>query len=242
MRELNLKKNTTIAAAALVASSTIALADFEATYIGLTGGGSVHIDNTGSGGVINQNFAAGHLEFAYTNGVGDGGERGAGQYASGSFRGFCLELQNIVNGAQSYSVERISDAPNPAPGNGGPAYDAADEAEVHAVVAAAIRLGWINNDLSANVVTDTQLSAIQGQIWKVVFDNAVVTGNFGVGTQMAALAAEVANDPFATVSGLKAVLNPNTQDQLFIVPLPTAALAGLMTLGGLAGISRARRR
>ena len=41
---------------------------------------------------------------------------------------------------------------------------------------------------------------------------------------------------------MKAMLNATTQDQLFIVPLPTAAFAGLLTLGGLGAFSRIRRR
>ena len=236
-------KNTTVVTAALLtAMSSMAYADFEATYVGLTGNGSVHIDNTGSGGFINQDFNAGHLEFTYTNSVTDGGERGDGQYASGSFRGFCLELQNVKLGAYSYEVDSISNAPNPAPGAGGPAYDAADEAEVNAVIAAAVRKGWINADLSANAATNVQLSAIQGQIWKVVFDNSVVTGNGAVATEMGSLQAEIALDPTATVTGLFAMLNAETQDQLFIVPLPTALFAGMLTLAGLGGISRVRRR
>jgi len=78
-------------------------------------------------------------------------------------------------------------------------------------------------------------------IWKVVLDEAVVTGNGSVATEMAALQVEIDMDPSATVSGLVAMLNADSQDQLFIVPLPTAAFAGLMMLGGLAGAKRLRR-
>lgn len=237
-----MKKHDLIVAIALAGTASIATADFEATYLGLTGGGSVHIDSTGTGGFIDQDFDAGQFQFAYTNSANDGGQRGVGQFDSGTFSTFCIELQNVLTGAYSYDVTSIDNAPNPAPGAGGPAYDAADEAEVNAVIAAAIRLGWINNDLSASGASLMQLSAIQGQIWKVVLDDAVVTGNGAVATEMAALQAEIANDPSATVSGLLAMLNANTQDQLFVVPLPTAAFAGLMTLGGLAGIARSRRR
>ena len=237
-----MKKTNLIVAIALAGTASLAIADFEATYLGLTGAGSVHIDTTGSGGFVNQDFDAGHLEFAYTNSGTDGGQRGIGQYSTGTFSSFCIELQNIRTGDYVYNVDSIDSGPNPAPGAGGPAYDSADEAEVHAVIAAAIRLGWINNDLSANVVTGMQLSAIQGQIWKVVLDNAVVSGNGAVATEMLALQAEIANDPSATVAGLQAMLNAETQDQLFVVPLPTAVFAGLMTLGGLAGFKRLRNR
>ena len=224
----------------MLAAAGAAHAGFDAEYTGMTGvDGGVNINNTGTGGFINLNFDAGHNNFNYTD---VGGDRGAGQFSGGSFSTFCIELQNTLGGSRSYDVTSIQNSPNPSPGNGGPQYDSADEAEVHAVVAAAIRLGWINSDLSAGAnATNTRLAAIQGQIWKVVLDLAVVTGNGSVGTEMAALQAEITNDPSATVSGLRAMLNANTQDQLFVVPLPTAALAGLLTLGGFAGIKRLRR-
>lgn len=235
-----MKTKTMIVAAAIAASSGLAMADFDAEYLGRTGSGTIHIDNTGTGGVINQNFSAGHLEFAYTD---VGGQRGGGQFSGGTFSTFCIELQDIQNGTHTYDVDAIQNGPNPAPGVGGPAYDSADEAEVHAVVAAAISLGWLNADLSAGAsATDVRMTAIQGQIWKVLFDEAVVTGNGAVAPEMAALAAEIALNPTATVANMKAMLNATTQDQLFIVPLPTAAFAGLLTLGGLGAFSRIRRR
>jgi hypothetical protein len=235
-----MKATTAMMISGIIAASGIAFADFEATHIGLTGvTDGVHINN---GGFVNQDFDAGHLEFEYTNGVGDGGERGGGQFSGGSFSSFCIELQQISSGPRSYAVDSIRNGPNPASGAGVPAYDAADEAEVNAVVAAAIRLGWINNDLSAASASNTQLAAVQGQIWKMVLDNSVVTGNGAVAIEMAVLQAEIANDPFAVVRNLNAMLNADTQDQLFIVPLPTAAFAGLFTMVGLGGLSRIRRR
>ena len=235
-----MKNRTLITGLALAASCGMAFAGFDAEHTGITGvNNSVHIDNTGSGGLINLDFNAGHNNFVYTD---VGGQRGAGQFSGGSFSTFCLELQTTLNGSRSYDVDLIRNSPNPSPGNGGPQYDLADEAEVNAVVAAAISLGWINSDLSAGAgATNTRLAAIQGMIWKVVLDEAVVTGNGSVGTAMATLQGEIDLNPNATVSGLRAMLNADTQDQLFIVPLPTAAFAGLLTLGGLAGVKRMRR-
>lgn len=235
-----MKNRSTIVIAALAASCGLAAAGFDADFTGITGfGDGVNINNTGSGGIINDDFSAGHNNFVYTD---VGGDRGAGQFAGGSFSTFCIELQTTANGSQSYDLAYIHESPNPAPGNGGPQYDLADAAEVHAVIAAAIRLGWIESDLSAGAgATNTRLAAIQGQIWKVVLDEAVVTGNGSVATQMSALQAEIALDPSATVAGLRAMLNADTQDQLYIVPLPTAAFAGLMTLAGLGGYKRLRR-
>ena len=230
---------SSIAAAVIVLASGSAFAGFDADWIGLQGvNHAIRVDNTGMGGVINSTFNAGQWQFQYTD---VGGDRGLGQFAGGTFGTFCIELQSIVNGSQSYNVDAIRNAPDPQPGLGG-AYDSADEAEVKAVVAAAIRLGWINGDLSNNGATNSQLAAIQGMIWKMVFDDFNVTGEIAsVANNMAALEAEVANDPTASVRDLRAMVSADTQDQLFIVPLPTAALAGLLTLGGIGGIKRLRR-
>jgi len=237
MRDLSMKYS---AFAAVLIASGSAFAGFEADFLSIQGkNNAIRIDNTGTGGLINDTFNAGHFIFEYTD---VGGDRGQGQFKSGTFATFCIELQNISTGPQSYDIDRIRNAPNPSPGLGGPAYDASDEAEVEAVIAAAIRLGWINSDLSLAGADDNQLAAIQGQIWKVVLDDAVVTGErTNVALAMAALQAEIANDPTATVPDLKAMISPDTQDQLFIVPLPTAAFAGLMTLAGIGGIKRLRR-
>ncbi len=230
-------KKAIVMSVALAAAAGAASAGFDAEYNGYTGvAAGVHINN---GGFVNQDFNAGHNNFTYTD---VGGDRGTGQFAGGSFSTFCIELQNTLVGSRTYDLAGITDSPNPSPGAGGPQYDSADEAEVNAVIAAAIRLGWINSDLSAGAnATNTRLAAIQGQIWKVVLDTSTVTGNGAVATEMGALQTEIANDPNATVNGLVAMLNADTQDQLFVVPLPTAALAGLLTLGGLAGVKRLRR-
>jgi len=229
-----------IALAAIVLFSGSAFAGFDVNYLGRHGvNNSIRIDNTGSGGVINQLYGAGHMEFEYTD---MGGDRGIGQFSGGTFKTFCIELQNVRSGSQSYEIDSIQNAPNPSPGAGGDGYDAADEAEVHAVVAAAIRLDWINDDLSLNSATNAQLAAIQGLIWKSVLDNSVVTAEVAsVASAMSALQDEVDMDPAARVYALQAMISADSQDQLFIVPLPSAAFAGLMTLAGIGGYKRLRR-
>lgn len=235
-----MKNRVSISMIALAVSCGSAFSAFDAQSTGMTGVvDGVHIDNTGFGGFVDMDFDAGHNHFAYTD---IGGQRGSGQFSSGSFSTFCVELQNTLTGSYTYDVTDIRNAPNPAPGNGGPQYDLADEAEVNAVVAAAVSLGWLNSDLSAGAgANGTRLAAIQGMIWKVVLDEAVVTGNGSVASAMGTLQTQIDANPNATVAGLKAMINADTQDQLFIVPLPTASLAGLLTLGGLAGIKRIRR-
>ena len=251
-----MKKCTVVAAAVVAASSGLAFAQFDAFYDGSQSrlvGGAFDITWAAAGtydgvahstGDLIGTYSAGSLAYTY-----DGsGERGIGQYAGGSFSGFCIELQNIAGGTRTYDVIEIQGAPNPAPGLGGDGYDILDQIEVKAVVAAAINLGWISSDLSAaGTVSNGQLAAIQGMIWAMVFDDAVVTANYAfVGGYMQDIQDRidfmVLNGMNQNVAGLRAMVNANSQDQLYVVPLPPAAFAGLLTLGGLAGFSRLRRR
>jgi hypothetical protein len=230
-----------VAAAALVVASSGALAGFDADFTGLYGrNNSIRVDTTGHGGTLNQTFNAGHFQFVYTD---MGGDRGLGQFSGGSFATFCIELQSVAPGSSSYDIDTINNAPNPNSGGGQGPYDNADAAELSAVMAAAVSLGWINADLSATgTLTKDQAAAIQGMVWKVVFDNAVVTAETAnVAAQMAILEAEYNSNPSGSISHLRAMISADSQDQLFIVPLPTAALAGLMTLAGIGGIKRLRR-
>lgn len=228
------------AVAAVVLASGSALAGFEAEQTDFFGHNlAIHIDNTGTGGVINEAFNAGQWIFEYSDAPGD---RGLGQFSGGTFETFCIELQSIQNGDVNYDIDSITNSPNPSGGAGQGPYDSADAAEVEHVLASAVTLGWINWDLSNNGMTKSQASAIQGMIWKVVFDNAIVTAaRADVGADMALLQAQMDLDPAARLDNVRAMLNADSQDQLFIVPLPTAAFAGLLTLGGLAGVKRLRR-
>lgn len=69
---------------------------------------------------------------------------------------------------------------------------------------------------------DSQPVAIQGSIGGRAFDNTDVTGNgAAIIAAMAALEGEVATDPTASMPSLRAMLYADTQDHLFIVPLPS---------------------
>jgi hypothetical protein len=179
-------------------------------------GGAIAVNNADLGGTYDRNIYAGHLDFEYqdTNGV-----RGAGQFADGSFETFCMELQDVSTAPREYTVRSIADAPIPAGGNLIPPYDEADEAELNAALAAAVRLGWINADLSSNAdTTNLRRAAIQGLIWQVLFDGASVEATSAeIGSAMAALITEAAAAPSATIPGLHALTSPVSQDILFVV-------------------------
>lgn len=124
---------------------------------------------------------------------------GAGQFVNPNFSTFCVELQSVRNQSRGYNLIDISAGPTPLGGNGEDPYDNLDEAELHMVVAAAIRLGWINTDLSPNSNSTTvRLAAIQASIWRVLFDNSMVTSNHSdVSSAILALETEASNDPTA---------------------------------------------
>ncbi|MFK7883232.1 MAG: VPLPA-CTERM sorting domain-containing protein [Phycisphaerales bacterium] len=226
----NVSKMALLALAASAGAATAA--DFMAEFEDIHGRNqSILIDG------VAQN--AGHMEYTYSGPIPT---NAVGQFRNNTFFTFCIELQQVSRNPEPWDIRSISDAPNPASSNGGMPYGSSDEQEVHAVMAAAISLGWLNSDLSLGTASQNELAAIQGMIWKVLFDGSTVEGNTGgVIASMATLEAAAAADPNARVQNLRAMSNPDAQDQLYIVPLPTAALAGLAMLGGLAG-ARLRRR
>lgn len=227
-----------LAALAVVLASGTAYAGFEVDFINITGvGNAIRIDNTANGG-INTLYKAGHFNFEYDD---VGGDRGLGQFRSGSFSTFCIELQTARDAM--YEIDQIRNAPNPSPG-AVPDYDAVDEAEVREVISAAVALNWINSDLSAgSEANNSRLAAIQGLIWKAVLDGAVVTGEHtGTAAAMAILDARIGHVDNPEIFNLQAMVSADSQDQLFIVPLPTAAFAGMLTLAGLGGYKRLNRK
>jgi len=237
-------KNGTVIAAMLAVAAGAASAGFDAEYTGFDGvNNAFDITFISTGGLeITQSYGAGHMNFNYTD---MGGDRGAGQFSGGSFSSFCIELQNTQNGSRSYDIVDLVGAPNPSPGNGGPAYDVNDANEVHAIMAAAISLGWLESDLSDGAdANNARMAAIQGMLWTALLDEATVAVN-GSKTQVVAAMGELQTavnaNPTGRVAGLRAMVNADAQDQLYVVPLPPAALAGLLTLGGFAGVKRLRK-
>ena len=80
-------KKAMIMSVMLASATGVAVAGFDAEFTGLTGvANAININNTGTGGFINLDFDAGHNNFDYVG----GGDRGAGQFAGGSFSTFCI--------------------------------------------------------------------------------------------------------------------------------------------------------
>lgn len=197
---------------------------------------------------------AGHIGFIYNPNPAPG--TGGGQFASGSFATFCIELDQTAGGA-AYNIVDLSAAPNPPTGGANPnnpnSYGSAIATRIATAAKAGMLAGWIGSDLSlitsGNASTDkARMAAIQAVIWEAIYDTGsfdrtsgnVVSTSVTMNSMWDQLAAHFAND--GQVAGLRAAVSSNRQDQLYVVPLPPAAFAGLATLVGIAGVSRIRRR
>jgi hypothetical protein len=228
-------KNIVCMATIIAASSGAALAaDFRAAWTGIQAGST----NVTAAGFVS-NLQGGYMDFNH-----DGASRGSGigQFQNQTFQTFCIELQGVSTSQRDWNVVDVAAAPNPGVPN---SYGAAIAGRINAIVAAAIRLGWIAGDLSG--ATTDQATTIQAGIWAAIgSDNATIDAGDvsgpAINTLWATLFAEYSDDTTALVSGLRAMTAPGSQDMLYVVPLPPAAFAGLATLVGIAGVSRLRRR
>jgi len=248
VREDSFMKNIVLLAATLSAVSGLASAssvtiDRDSGQDALTGGVSVF----GIGRI------AGHIGFAYNPNPAPG--TGAGQFASGSFATFCLEIDQSA-GSGTYQIVDVAAAPNPTGGanpNQPNSYGSIIAGRIGVAVKAGILANWIGSDLSlissGNATTDNErMAAIQAAVWEAIYDTGafsnmtgqVVTTTGGLNARWTELSAFFGNN--GVVAGLRGIVNANRQDQLYIVPLPPAAFAGLATLVGVAGVARLRRR
>ncbi len=203
--------------ACTLAGTVASAADFSATRTGrLAVIDVVLVDNTSSGGTFSDVLSAGTFQFDYTD---VDGARGTGQFAASGFSTFCAELQEVAGGSFDYDIINIENGPNPLEFNSEGPYDAADAVEVNALVAAAIRLGWINADLSSTGTTTNGLrAAIQIGIWRALLDNSTFSiNNANVQNNLNILEAEAATNPTASVAGLRLMSSPDTQDMLFVL-------------------------
>ena len=90
-----------------------------------------------------------------------------------------------------------------------------------------------------------RMGAIQAAIWEALghdFREGHHRTDDGLAARYAELLNENSFDSSLRIHGLRAVVAQGQQDMLYVVPLPTAALAGLGLLGGIAGVRTIRRR
>lgn len=227
-------KNTMIkiTAMACIAGCT-ALASADTVTMKYTGNSGLNTVSLAGGTANNGSYAAGHLNYQIQGG--------------GSYHTFCIELTQHTNGSyRVYEIVNLADAPNP-----GSNYGQATADLVIGVIAKAVDLNWIDTSLQATPSSGMsaednadRMSAIQGAIWAALFGATPTSGDTDVANNLTTLGAQSLNNATFTLmkNRLRAAVNDGAQDQLYIVPLPTSALAGLGLLGGIAGVRSIRRR
>lgn len=225
------------AAAAIGASASADTVDL--AFSGHTGLNTVNL----SGGTgFNGNHAAGHLTHTITSGPR------AGQ----TFNTFCIELAEFANGgSSSYEIVDLADAPRSnSPDDQDDNYGQTKADAVIAVVSKAVDLGWIDINLQATPGSldaennADRMSAIQAAIWGALFGSSASSSDVDVAAALTSLGNQSLNNSTFDLmkSRLRAVVADGEQDQLYVIPLPQAAFAGLGMLGLCAGVRSAKRR
>ncbi len=224
-----ISKMAAIAAVACMAMAASA-ATIDLDYTGIVGGSSA-----GQARINSSTYRAGHMAHTITS----------GDRAGETFNTFCIELGEYAsNGTATYDIINLEDAPNP-----GAHYGQSKADAVSAIVANAYAMGWIDSKLQA---TDSgasdylaKMGAIQAAIWEALGSSFEVNSgstSASVRTQYNALMSVSSFDDSRRMVGLRAAVATGQQDMLFVVPLPSGALAGLGMLGGIAGVRTVRRR
>jgi len=216
---------------ALVAATGMAsAASIDLDYLGIVGGTSAthaRLDGT--------TYYAGHMTHMINS----------GDRAGETFNTFCIEVGEYAsNGSATYEIIDLADAPNP-----GTSYGQARADAVNAIVANAVAMGWIDNQLQATSSNASlnleRMGAIQAAIWEALghnFNESHGSTDSGLAARYAELMSTSTFDSSRRLAGLRAVVAQGQQDMLYVVPLPTGALAGLGLLGGIAGVRTIRRR
>lgn len=227
---MNTVKRFGVAVAALGMVSVASADTVNMRYAGNTGLNTVTLS---SGTSFNGNHSAGHLTYQRN-------------YGGGSFNTFCVEIAENTNGGfLDYEIVNLADAPrSDTPDSSDDNYGATAASNVVEIIAKAIDMQWIDINLQAGAnATTARMSAIQGKIWAALFGSSV-SGSGDVSTALT----DLDNSSFNTStfnlmqSRLRAAVVDGAQDQLYVVPLPTAAWAGLGMLGMCAGVRSIKRR
>lgn len=227
---------TTVIAAVIAAACGAANADtVEVRYVGTGLHRTIQVS-----GVRNATVHAGELIHEFRNGTGSAAA------LNGQIRTFCTEVtQNVNSSWRVFNLVDASDAPNP----GSPMGDAkaAQLARLYDIAAG-------QQNQSADFA-----AAFQMMVWEIVYDynpaNAAtgnldrtsgairfLSGDSHFNTVVAifdSLRASLLSSNSTGISGLHAIVNGNVQDQLVVIPLPTA---GAMGLAGIGLIAARRRR
>ena len=168
--------------------------------------------------------------------------RQSGSLALGdNFTTFCIELtQDVWDGAVfTYDIGALENVPPPGVSLAGTG-SGMSKADY-------LRKLWALHE--SQVVDGMTGAAFQTAVWDIVYDAdfSLSVGNFRATGTATALAqnwlTDVKNSHVAyTAPNLVALTNPEGQDQIALapVPLPSAAVGGLVVLGGM-GLARVRR-
>lgn len=205
-------------------------ATIDLNYTGIVGGNDAMRARIGS-----STYLAGHMTHMIMSGAD------AGQ----SFNTFCIEIAEYATpGTATYEIIDLADAPNP-----GSYYGQARADEVSAILANALAMGWIDNKMQATSESAStnraRMGAIQAAIWEALGHDFQVNSSStssSLRNRYSELMNENSFDSSLRMHGLRAVVAEGQQDMLYIVPLPTAGLAGLGMLGLCAGVRATRRR
>lgn len=228
-------RKSMVALCAIAAMGATALGgSIDMEYTGISGGNDASRARVGS-----TTYLAGHMNHTITSGA----------RAGESFGTFCIELAELANGGSStYQIIDLADAPMP-----GVSYGQARADAVSAVVANAVAMGWIDNQLQGDSGQSDYLAkmgAIQAAIWEALghdFQASSTSTNADMRSKYMELMNSDENngrtfDSSLRLNGLRAAVATGEQDMLIVVPLPPAALAGLGLMGGLIGVRAVRRR
>lgn len=215
----------------VAAGSTVCLGEtIDAKFVGVAGGsGAAHLR------VGSTTYYAGHMIHQFTS-----GDR-AGQ----RFSTFCVDMAEYANtkfGA-TYQIVDLSEAPMP-----GTPYGQAIADRISAIVANAVAKGWLDNKLQADTNQadyTAKMGAVQAAIWEAL-GGAVQVNSSRTTEALALRYFELMDtqtfDDDARLNGLRAMVARGQQDMLYVVPVPSAALAGAGLLAGLGGMRVVRRR
>ncbi len=223
-----MNRNTFVAGLVLGLGACVASADsLNLAFDRIAGGSGSARVRIGS-----NNIQAGHLFHDITSGPKAGTEFGS----------FCIELAQTV-GSGTYQIVELTEAPVP-----GAPFTQSQANMISAIVANAAARGWIDANLQADAGQTNYLGrmgAIQAAIWEAA-GAAVDINSSGTTASLRSAYLELMDaqsfDASLRLAGLRALVNPNRQDLLYVVPLPPAAFAGMGMLAAGLGVRTLRRR